>query len=110
MSEYAIHREGPRARVALPEKLTATEVPELQVALKAEIAAGVTEVIIDMSATTLIDSMGIGLLIATSNSLVASQGRIQLDSVVPDIFNLLRSMRLVERLHVTAVGKGSSHG
>ena len=110
MSEYAIHREGPRARVALAEKLTATEVPGLQAALKAEIAAGVTEVTIDMSATTLIDSMGIGLLIATSNSLTASQGRIQMNNVAPDIFNLLRSMRLVERLHVTAVEKGSSHG
>lgn len=110
MSEYAIHREGPRARVALEQKLTATEVPELQEALKAEIAAGVTEVTIDMSATALIDSMGIGLLIAISNSLGANQGRIEVKNVVPDIYNLLRSMRLVERLHVTAVEKDSSHG
>lgn len=110
MSVCEILREGPRAQVALSAKLTATEVPDLQAALKGEIAAGATEVVIDMAATTLIDSTGIGLLIAISNSLVPVQGKVQVLNVLPDIFSLLRSMRLVDRLHVTATGKGPSHG
>ena len=110
MSVCEILREGPRAQVALLGKLTAAEVPELQAALKGEIATGATDLLIDMAATTLIDSTGIGLLIAISNSLAPVQGKVQVRNVLPDIFGLLRSMRLVDRLHVTAAEKDSTHG
>ncbi len=110
MSVCELLREGPRVRVTLTGKLTATEVPELQTALKAELAAGATEVIVDVAATTLIDSTGIGLLIATYNSLGAVQGSIQVINALPDIFGLLRSMRLVDRLRVTSAGKETTNG
>ena len=110
MSVCEILREGPRARVVLDGKLTATEVPELQSAIKAELAAGASEVVVDMAATTHIDSTGIGLLIATHNSLGAVQGTLQIINAGPDIFGLLRSMRLVDRLRVTSAGKETTNG
>ncbi len=110
MSVCEILREGANVCVILHGKLTATEAPELQAALKAELAAGATEVVVDLAATTLIDSTGIGLLIATHNSLGAAQGNIKVINAGPDIFGLLRSMRLVDRLRVTAAGKETTNG
>lgn len=110
MSVCEILREGSTVRVALGEKLSATEVPALQEALKGEIAAGARELVIDMTSTRLIDSTGIGLLIATNNSLAAAQGTVRVHHVTQDIFALLRSMRLIDRLHVTAAEKESPHG
>lgn len=109
MSVCEILREGPRARVVLAGKLTATESPELQAAIKSVIGEGATEIVMDLAATALIDSTGIGLLIATHNSLGATQGHVQVINAKPEIFSLLRSMRLVERLRVTAAGE-TTHG
>lgn len=110
MSVCEILREGPRARVVLSGKLTATEVPDLQALIKAEIAGGATEVVVDLAATTFIDSTGIGLLIATHNSLGPARGGVQVINAVPEVFGLLRNMRLVDRLRVTAAGKETTHG
>lgn len=110
MSQFEIVRDGTQAMVALRDKLTAADVSELQPALKDEIAAGVREIVLDLAQTVSIDSMGIGLLIATNNSLGAVQGQIRMLNVSPDIFALLRSMRLIDRLQVTAAAKDGSNG
>jgi serine/threonine-protein kinase RsbW len=102
MANHEIAREGTRSTVRLGAKLTAVDVPELQAALKAEIAAGSREVAFDMAALRSLDSTGIGLLVATNNSLQAAQGSVRLDRVPPDLMKLLRGMRLVDRLHATA--------
>ena len=49
---------------------------------------------IDLSKVELIDSVGIGLLIAVHNSLSKKGGRLALDHVSPDLAALLRTMRL----------------
>ena len=64
----------------------------------------------DMKETITLDSTGIGLLVAASNSLRAVQGGIRLVSVKNDIFKLLRSMRLVERLRVSPEEEQVNHG
>lgn len=99
---FEITRQNGNSHVKLPEKLTIAEVPEFQAALKQEIAEGAVEIIFDMAETISLDSTGIGLLIATNNSLSPLHGTIRLINVMPDILKLLRSMRLVERLHATA--------
>ena len=48
----------------------------------------------DLSKVELIDSVGIGLLIAVHNSLSKKGGRLALDHVSPDLAALLRTMRL----------------
>lgn len=106
---FEITRQNGIARVTLGKKLTIAEVPELQSALKQEIAEGVPEIILDMAETVSLDSTGIGLLIATNNSLSPLHGTIRLINVMPDILKLLRSMRLVDRLHATA-GAEVAHG
>ena len=49
---------------------------------------------IDLSRVELIDSVGIGLLIAAHNSLAKDGGRLVLEHVNPDLAGLLRTMRL----------------
>ena len=110
MMDFEITRDNGQARVMLREKLTAAEVPALQLALKQEIGAGVRELVFDLAWTESLDSTGIGLLIAANNSLLAVQGAIRLINVSPDILKLLRSMRLVDRLHVMSAEKEKSHG
>jgi anti-sigma B factor antagonist len=105
-----IERDGGVTRVTLQEKLTAADVPALQPALKQELADGVREIIFDLTRTVSLDSTGIGLLIATNNSMAQIQGTIRLINVSADILKLLQSMRLVDRLHATAAGKEDLHG
>ena len=50
--------------------------------------------VIDLSRVELIDSVGIGLLIATHNSLGKAGGRLALTNVNQDLATLLRTMRL----------------
>ena len=102
MVNYEMARVGTKSMVRLGQRFTAADVPELQGALKAEIAAGSREIAFDMEAMKSLDSTGIGLLVTTNNSLQAAQGSVRLDNVPPDLMKLLRGMRLVDRLHATA--------
>lgn len=101
MTAINMTRNDTELRVTLGTTLSAAEVPELQAALKREIDAGARELVFDLHQTTALDSTGIGLLVAVSNSLTAVQGQMQLIQVSADISKLLRSMRLVDRLHVS---------
>lgn len=95
-------RDGEELRLRIGGKLTATETPDLQAALKKEIAAGARDLVFDLQGTAVLDSIGIGLLVAAGNSVAAVQGSIRLVNVGDDIFKLLRSMRLGHRLNASA--------
>jgi anti-sigma B factor antagonist len=97
-----IERNGSTLRITLPAELTAMHVPDLQGMLKQELEQDTKEAIFDLGNTTILDSSGIGLLIATSNTLAKKQGNLRLIRVSPDIMQLLRSMRLVSRLNANA--------
>lgn len=101
MDNTKITRDGAGLRVTTGVKLTAAEAPDLQVALKREIADGARDLEFDMKYTVILDSTGIGLLVAAGNSLAAAQGALRLINVSNDIYKLLQSMRLADRLHAT---------
>ena len=82
--------------------MTAILVPELQADLKEMMNKGAREVVFDLTNTAMLDSSGMGLLIAAANSLAASGGKVRVTNVCPDIFRLLQSMRLTARLNVSA--------
>lgn len=101
MANHTIETSGKQCRVTLTGDLTASGIPEIQAALRKELVPGVTEVVFDLGKATTLDSSGIGLLIATSNSLARQQGRTRVINVSPDILRLLQSMRLATRLNAT---------
>ncbi len=104
MSDYAVEHEQNKGVVRLKGDLTAALVPDLQVELKALIDEGTDEFIFDLGCTAMLDSSGIGLLIATSNSLARKNGKIGVINVSDDIRQLLQSMRLTGRLNVSGQG------
>ncbi len=101
MAAYVIEQKEQQGSVKLMGDLTAVLVPELQAGLREMLNNGTRELVFDLASTTMLDSTGIGLLIAASNSLASSGGKVQVTNVCPDIFHLLQSMRLTARLNVS---------
>lgn len=101
MSSYYMERTDAGCRVSIDGGLTAVLVPELQQILKQEVEGGTQLVTVDLADTHMVDSSGIGLLIAASNTLSQKSGKLAVVNVSPEILRLLRSMRLVPRLNVS---------
>jgi anti-sigma B factor antagonist len=99
--EYVVDQKDGRGLVTLEGNLTAMVVPGLQAALKRALEQGAKELVFDLANTGMLDSSGMGLLIAAANSLARLGGRIRVINVSPDILQLLQSMRLTTRLNVT---------
>ncbi len=101
MAGYTIERKENQCAILFQGDFTAPLIPELQTELKRHLEEGADEAVFDLGKTDMLDSSGIGLLIATCNSFGRKQGKIHVRNVSPDIFRLLQSMRLVNRLNVS---------
>jgi serine/threonine-protein kinase RsbW len=102
MAAYLIEQKDQQGSVKLTGDLTAVLVPDLQAGLKDLLNQGARELVFDLAAAKMLDSSGIGLLIASANSLDPCGGKVRVTNVSPDIFRLLQSMRLTTRLNVSA--------
>jgi anti-anti-sigma factor len=101
MAAYVSEQKEEQGSVRLKGDLTAVLVPELQASLQEMTENGAREVVFDLSETAMLDSSGMGLLIAAANSLAPLGGKVRVTNVRPDIFRLLQSMRLTARLNVS---------
>lgn len=102
MAAYFLEQKTDHVSVKLTGDLTSVLVPDLQIALKSALDQGVADVRFNLEPTAMLDSSGMGLLIATSNSLARVGGRMQVINSSPDIHRLLQCMRLTARLNVAA--------
>ena len=102
MAQYVLKLKNQQGTVKLKGDLTAIVVPDLQADLRKMLSKGACELVFDLGSTAMLDSSGMGLLIAAANSLQPQGGKIQVTNVAPDIFRLLQSMRLTARLNVSA--------
>jgi anti-anti-sigma factor len=102
MAAYVVEQKDQQGSVKLEGDLTAIMVPGLQADLKEMVNKGANELVFDLTRTAMLDSTGMGLLIAAANSLAPSGGKVRVTNVGPDIFRLLQSMRLTARLNVSA--------
>ena len=94
--------QDPIIRFYMPEgDLTAASAPLIRIDLKNLIAEGVRELVIDMANTRVIDSSGIGLLVATHNSLLRLNGKLTVKNVSQDLLELLRAFRLDKHFSVS---------
>lgn len=101
MASYIVEQKDEHCSVKLTGDLTAGLVPYMQVELKKVLDKGTTDLQFDLENTAMLDSSGMGLLIATSNSLARTGGKMRVVNASPDILRLLQSMRLVGRLNVS---------
>ncbi len=95
-----IKRDGDTAIVGPGQDVVASMADNLKMDLKDLLDEGVNEITIDMRGVDLVDSIGIGLLIATHNSLADLDGALKLTNVSGDIANLFGKMRLDKHFQV----------
>ncbi len=86
--------EHTRAICAEILQMPAREIDEL-------IAAGAREITLDLTDVQMLDSRGIGLLIAAHNTLLKKGGRLTVVHASPEILELLRTMRIHQHFSVS---------
>ncbi|MBF0120727.1 MAG: STAS domain-containing protein [Desulfobacterales bacterium] len=89
-----ITREGSTIIVKPGRDVVASMANEFRDELHAIIQKGPKELIIDLSGVEMVDSVGIGVLIATHNSLSKVGGQLKVINVAKDIYGLFTTMRL----------------
>lgn len=77
--------------------------------LKGLIDEGVREITIDLAGVQMVDSVGLGVFIATHNSLSQNGGRLTVSHASDDIVTLLKTMRLDQHFTVLAAKKEMCH-
>jgi serine/threonine-protein kinase RsbW len=97
-----ISRVDNRAEVRPEGDVVASNVDLLREELKKLIGEGIREMVLDMAAVEVIDSIGLGLIISVHNSLQKAGGNLTVINVSPDVLDLMRSMRL--NRHFSVVG------
>jgi len=91
--------------VVKPEKdVVASMVNDFRSELQSLIQEQPTEMIIDMDGVSMVDSVGIGVIIATYNSLNKKGGTFTLINVSKDIFSLFSTMRLDQHFSIEKAG------
>lgn len=96
-----ITRDGEKVLVRPDHDITASTVEGLQQELMGLIAGGAREVVLNLTDIEMIDSMGMGLLVAAHNSLSEVGGGLSLTNVSKDIFGLLNTMRLNKHFSIS---------
>jgi anti-anti-sigma factor len=111
MVPYVIEQNDNHALVRLTGDLTPELVPGLQADLKRLLEKGATDLLFDLEHTAMLNSSGIGLMIATANSLARVHGDMRIVNASPDILRLLQCMHLAARLHASGPSiKENHHG
>ena len=86
--------------VTLNKNLVASELSEIKETLKKALDDEPDQLAIDLSQVEMIDSMGIGVLIATHNTLQKRGEQLELINVCENIKKLLNTMRLLNHFKI----------
>jgi anti-anti-sigma factor len=100
MTVDGIDVRGERAVATIDGDLTATNAGQWRTALGDAARNGVRHLVIDLSAAAIVDSAGIGLLLAAHNSLRKNGGQIEITNASADIVGLFQAMRLDKHFSV----------
>jgi len=98
---YVIAVQDHQCQITLTGDLTAAMISDLQPALRGVLDQGASELVFDLPNAVMLDSSGIGLLIAAANTAARRGGRVRVTNVSADILRLLQMMRLVDRLNAS---------
>ena len=74
---------------------------ELKKEFSALIKSGQLQIKLDLKDVTMIDSLGIGVLVATRNSVRQSDGEFSIVNLSPDLTQLFSNMRIIEFLNIS---------
>ena len=93
-----IAREGNVVTITPGQDLVSTMVPEFKRELGAVLAESPAQLRLDLSGTQLMDSIGIGVIIATHNSMKKNGAALVIANASENIVKLFKSMRLDQHL------------
>lgn len=93
-----VDRNGSAATVTVAGDIVASMAREFRHELKSLVEEGTKDLVIDMTKVEMVDSVGLGVLIATHNSLAKTGGALKITNVSSDIRNLFKTMRLDQHL------------
>jgi anti-anti-sigma factor len=100
MMESLVTREGTNAVLQAGGDLVAATVPEFRAQLRELVQGGTRELVFDLAHTKMVDSSGIGLLMAAHNSLEKVGGKLLVVHASPEIRELFTAMRLNQHLTI----------
>jgi anti-anti-sigma factor len=83
------------------DTIVAATIPELRQQMRGVLDQGVRDLTIDLSAVRMVDSSGLGLLIAAHNSLRKMGGQLAVIHASEDLLALFQSMRMHQHFSVT---------
>lgn len=93
-------QQGNQLSLQSEEDLIAANIPELRKTAKDAIFPEVEEVHFDLDSVNIVDSSGIGLIIAVYNSLQKNGAGLSVINASPDIVDLFKSMRLDQQFPI----------
>ena len=94
-------RDGDKVTVRMGKSIATSDVGRLKTEFKGYVDEGVKTIALDCTEVEIIDSIGIGLLVATHNTLKRSDGSLVLENPSDDIRQLLATMRLDKHFSIT---------
>ena len=81
--------------------IVAASIPEMRSRMRGIVEEGVRDLVVDLADVRMIDSSGIGLLIAAYNSLYKIGGRFSVIHASPEILELFQTMRMHQHFSVS---------
>ena len=103
MNEEILAQSAKPATVQPKGDLVLSQLPVLRSHLREIVAAGTSQLTLDLSAVTAVDSAGIGLVVSTHNSLKKVGGNLTVIHASKDVLALFHSMRIHQ--HMTVSGR-----
>lgn len=97
-----VSRAGSTVTVTPGQDLVSSVVPGLKEEINALLAESPQELRLDLSGTAMMDSIGIGMVIAVHNSMKKKGGKLVIANVSENIAKLFKSMRLDQHLNLEA--------
>lgn len=101
MSE--IVKDGDQTIVKPGQNIVANMAEIFRNELRSLVEEGPKELVIDLDGVEMVDSVGIGVVIATHNSVSKYGGKITVINVSKNIYALFKTMRLDQHFNVTMV-------
>lgn len=93
--------------VKVEQDLVASQSVELRDHLRNLIGQGTRSVVLDFSQVRMVDSAGLGMIIAAHNSLKKVEGELAVTECSAEILELFRSMRIHQHMRVEGAGVAS---
>jgi anti-anti-sigma factor len=95
-----VSRAGSTVTVTPGQDLVSSMVPGFKEEMNALLAESPQELRLDLSGTGMMDSIGIGMVIAVHNSMKKKGGKLVIANVSENIAKLFKSMRLDQHLNL----------